>query len=155
MKIYVASSWRNDSQPMVVKALREAGHEVYDFRNPSMGPGARGQGFHWSTIDPRWQSWTPGEFRDALSHPEAVDGFASDLCGMEWADVFVLVMPCGRSAHLELGWAIGAGKRALILLSDGEPELMYGLATKLCTSNGELLEALSDAIDVAREGDAA
>ena len=34
-KIYVASSWRNREQPSVVKALREAGHEVYDFRNPA------------------------------------------------------------------------------------------------------------------------
>ena len=36
-KIYVASSWRNAFYPDVVKALREAGHEVYDFRNPPTG----------------------------------------------------------------------------------------------------------------------
>lgn len=28
MRIYVASSWRNEHQPAVVKALREEGHEV-------------------------------------------------------------------------------------------------------------------------------
>ena len=28
-----------------------------------------------------------------------------------WDDTFVLVLPCGRSAHLELGWAVGQGKR--------------------------------------------
>ena len=33
-KIYVASSWRNPYQPEVVAALKKAGHEVYDFRNP-------------------------------------------------------------------------------------------------------------------------
>ena len=32
-KIYVASSWRNQYFPDVVKILREYGHEVYDFRN--------------------------------------------------------------------------------------------------------------------------
>ena len=32
-RIYVASSWRDPYQPEVVAALREAGHEVYDFRN--------------------------------------------------------------------------------------------------------------------------
>jgi hypothetical protein len=31
-KIYVASSWRNEYYPEVVEKLREAGHEVYDFR---------------------------------------------------------------------------------------------------------------------------
>ena len=29
-KIYVASSWRNQYFPEVVKKLREYGHEVYD-----------------------------------------------------------------------------------------------------------------------------
>ena len=41
-RIYVASSWRNPYQPEVVAALRKAGHEVYDFRNPKDNPG----GFH-------------------------------------------------------------------------------------------------------------
>ena len=36
-KIYVASSWRNEYYPEVVEKLREAGHEVYDFRNPPSG----------------------------------------------------------------------------------------------------------------------
>ena len=31
MHIYVASSWRNTYYPEVVQALRDAGHEVYDF----------------------------------------------------------------------------------------------------------------------------
>ena len=37
MHIYVASSWRNTYYPEVVTALREAGHDVYDFRNPPSG----------------------------------------------------------------------------------------------------------------------
>ena len=34
MHLYIASSWRNTYYPEVVQALRDAGHEVYDFRNP-------------------------------------------------------------------------------------------------------------------------
>lgn len=48
-------------------------------------------------------------------------------------DACVLVMPCGRSAHLELGYAVGARKRTAIYLSDGEPELMYAMADDLLT----------------------
>ena len=47
-KIYVASSWRNQYYPDVVKKLREYGHEVYDFRNPPHNHGA----FLWKNIDP-------------------------------------------------------------------------------------------------------
>lgn len=143
LRLYVASSWRNPEQPKVVECLRLAGFEVYDFRNPHLGPGARGQGFHWREIEPDWKNWSPEQFRKALDHPVARDGFESDRAGMDWSDATVLVMPCGRSAHLELGYAIGAGKPAFILLSDGEPELMYGLATKLCVDLGELLDELA------------
>ena len=126
MKIYVASSWRNGLQPGVVIALRKLGHEVYDFRRP----GLSGDGFSWSKIDVDWRDWSVGEYIESLDHPEAIAGFNSDFEAMQWADVFVLVMPCGRSAHLEAGWAVGRGKPTCILLGDQpfEPELMYRLA---------------------------
>ncbi len=143
MKVYVASSWRNDRQPGVVAALREAGHEVYDFRNPRPGEG----GFHWSEIDPGWRCWTPETYRACLSHPIAERGFASDFAAMKWAEAFVLVQPCGRSAHLELGWACGAGKRAIMLLADGEPELMSKLADHICCDIAEVLAALDRPLD--------
>lgn len=97
-KICVASSWRNDYQPSVVKTLREAGHEVYDFRNPH-----EGYGFHWSGIDPDWKSWTPAKYRDCLKHPMAEKGFNLDIEAMNWADTFVGVQPFGRSASIEMG----------------------------------------------------
>ena len=121
MKIYVASSWRNNIQPKVVEALRIQGHEVYDFKNPEPGD----NGFHWSEIDPDWKQWTPAELKDALRHPIAVRGFNKDMNALDECDVCILVMPCGRSAHLEAGYALGAGKPTIILLADGEPELMY------------------------------
>ncbi len=135
MKIYVASSWRNDKQFGVVGFLRRAGHEVYDFRNPKPG----NSGFHWSDIDPKWQSWEPYQFKEALNHPIAEQGFNLDWEAMAWADVGVLVMPCGRSAHLEAGYFVGAKKPLFILLSDGEPELMYKMSTGVCLSLSELL----------------
>jgi len=145
MRIYVASSWRNLDQPNVVEELRAAGHEVYDFRHPHIGPGKRGQGFHWSAIDEQWQSWTSAAFRDALQVREAQDGFASDFEAMQWADACVLVLPCGRSAHLELGWAWGAGKRTAILMADDqEPELMYLGAERICLDVDELISTLFD-----------
>ena len=122
-RIYVASSWRNPQQPQVVDELRAHGHEVYEFRNP---PDATG--FSWQEIDLQ-QPCTVDEYLAALRSPRAAQGFLADFRAMRWADVCVLVLPCGRSAHLELGWMSGAGKRTLILTRDGEePELMALLA---------------------------
>ena len=128
MKIYVASSWRNERQPEIVAKLREVGHDVYDFKNPRDGD----KGFHWSEIDPDWQNWTPERFRNALNHPIAISGYASDWNAMHEAEACVMVMPCGRSAHIEAGYFVGAFKPLYILLSDGEPELMYNMATLVC-----------------------
>lgn len=112
MKIYVASSWRNPFQQHVVKELRDAGHQVYDFKNPSPGD----NGFHWSEIDPEWQDWGAKSFKEALSHEIAEAGFASDMNALKECDACVMVLPCGASAHLELGWAVGAGKATAVLL---------------------------------------
>jgi hypothetical protein len=124
MNIYVASSWRNVRQPEVVAALRRVGHDVYDFRNPSEDD----HGFHWSEIDEQWQTWDAGSFIDHLEHPLAQSGFRKDMDALVAADGVVLVMPCGRSAHLEFGFALGQGKHGAILVDNGEPELMYRMA---------------------------
>jgi len=120
MNIYVASSWRNDIQPIAVSVLRSAGHVVYDFKNPREGD----NGFHWSELSPNWMEWTTVEYIKALEHPVAEAGFKSDFDAMKWADCFVGVMPFGRSASLEMGWACGQGKLTALVLADAEPELM-------------------------------
>lgn len=138
-KIYLASSWRNEFQPQAVLDLRAAGHEVYDFRNSPHGQG----GFAWGQIDPNWKNWTAKQYRMALLHPIAEKGFNSDLTGMMWADVGILLNPCGRSAHLELGYMAGVGKKTIIWTRDGEePDLMYSLANCICISLEEVLSAL-------------
>ncbi|MEA4918131.1 hypothetical protein [Proteiniphilum sp.] len=122
-KIYVASSWRNEFQPDVVDFLRKKEHEVYDFRNPP-----EKAGFGWSAIDQNWREWDIEQYKEALSHPIAEAGFNSDFNGMKWAEVCVMVLPCGRSANSEAGWMKGKGKRVYVYQPvPQEPELMYKL----------------------------
>ena len=99
MNIYVASSWRNAQQPFVVHTLRNDGHDVYDFKE---------HGFNWAEIDPDWRTWSPERYRACLDHPIARAGFAHDMAALRDCEACVLVRPCGISAHLELGWAVGA-----------------------------------------------
>lgn len=149
-RIYLASSWRNPDQPGLVDLFRRIGlidlfrsqgHEVYDFRNPRPGD----EGFHWSEIDPEWLGWNPVGYRELLKHDIAIRGFMSDFKAMEWADTFVLALPCDRSAHLEAGWAIGAGKPTAILLHEDkfEPELMYLMADLISVDASEVCDWLS------------
>lgn len=126
MKIYVASSWRNKYQPEVVRVLRATNFEVYDFRNPAEGD----YGFSWEEVDPNWQNWTFEEYKRALEHPAAKRGFNFDMEALSWCDACVLVLPCGRDAHLELGWACGRGKMTIIY-SPPEIQVEPGLMSKM------------------------
>lgn len=144
MKIYLASSWRNTHQPEVLEELRAGGHTVYDFRHP-VHPGDD-YGFHWSSVESAPKPWTGEMLRAALTHPVAQAGFEADMGALRACDACVLVLPCGRSAHLELGWAAGAGKlTAVLMLGPEEPELMYRMLDNLSTSVTELLAFLAGA----------
>lgn len=136
MRIYVASSWRNPHQQTVVRALRARGHAVYDFRNPEPG----NHGFAWSTIDPDWARWSSQQYVASLKHPIAESGFALDMQALRDADACVYVLPCGRSASLEAGYAIGAGKpTCALILGEQEPELMLKMVHHIAISVDEVL----------------
>lgn len=148
MNIYVASSWRNTYQPEVVQFLRSLGHEVYDFRNPRPGD----VGFAWrdvpgappATLDQR-RRWEPGVLREVLKHPVAQAGFKSDMDALRAADLVVLVLPCGKSAHLEAGWAAGAQKPVVVYQPEpDEPDLMYLMGDGIVVNLVELAERLPD-----------
>jgi hypothetical protein len=146
MKIYLASSWRNEQQPGLVSRLREANHSVYDFRNP-LGEGPD-TGFAWDKIDSAWQHWTPSQYKDALNTAQARAGFLFDARAMLDSDACVLLMPSGRSAHVEFGWMLGRGKLGYVLLSERkfEPDLMYLLTShnRICLDEEALLLRIAE-----------
>jgi len=134
VRIYVASSWRNQFQQDVVKFLREDGHQVYDFKGDGDGWGESGGGpggFSWSEVDPEWQSWTDDipRYLAGLNHPRAVEGFRRDMDALEACDACVMVMPCGPSASMEMGWAVGANRLVYVYMPGiREPDLMVKMA---------------------------
>lgn len=120
MKIYVASSWRNQRQPIVVNCLRHSGHDVYDFRK---------DGFGWHEVDANWEQWTAEEYVAALTHEHSIRGFNRDMKNLMECDVCIMIMPCGPSASMEMGWAVGAGKKVAVYIpATREPDLMVKMA---------------------------
>ena len=140
-KIYLASSWRNPNQPKAVELLRAAGQKVYDFRHPKPG----NIGFSWGDVAANWLGWTPEEFTEGLQHEISQAGFRSDKEALDWCDTCVLLLPCGRSAHLEAGYAIGQCKPTIIVLDADkfEPELMYLLSAEVVPNINGMVEAVA------------
>lgn len=152
MNVYVASSWRNIFHQNVVAELRgEYGFEVYDFRNPAPG----NNGFAWADCDPEAGLLQRGNvsldhvplsiarYLKMLNHPLAETGFALDMSALMAADAVLLVQPCGRSAHLELGWAAGVGKwTGVLMLEEIEPELMVKMCSWVGTSLNKAVDSM-------------
>lgn len=141
-KIYIASSWKNaDPVRQLAILLRKHGHEVFDFtdeenRIPELDNfvfGAR----QWA----EYLGKNPEqiEYREFLKWDPAIRAFKSDKAGIDWADTIILLLPSGRSSHLEAGYAVGCGKTLYIYgdLPIGEFDAMYGFA-KQCFGSGEI-----------------
>lgn len=119
--IYITGSLRNSQIPIIGNKLRELGQEVFDDWH-SVGPEA----------DDKWKEY---EQRRGRSYREALQGYAArhvfsfDRAHLDRADAVLLVLPAGRSGHLELGYAVGQGKKGYILLDDPDRwDVMYQFA---------------------------
>lgn len=124
-RIYVASSCGNPYQQQLVNDLRKLGHQVYDFKHPS----GRNDNNVWTEMGVDHVIQTNDSYEEAISRKEAVERFEEHRNAMQDADTCVLLLPSGRSSHVEAGWMAGLGKRVFVYNNDREvkPELMYRL----------------------------
>ena len=115
--IYLIGSLRNEKVPKIGKSLRDNGFDVFDDWHGA-GPEA----------DDKWKEYEEARGR---TYAEALDGYAAnhvfsfDKYHLNRCDASILVLPAGRSGHLELGYSVGIGKRGFILY-DHTPKLKDG-----------------------------
>lgn len=141
--IYIIGSLRNPRITEVGNALRAAGYDAFDEWHAG-GPEADDE---WR----RYENDRGRHYKEALAGFHARNIFEFDLRHLNRAHAGVLVMPAGRSGHLELGYLIGQGKLGYILF-DEVPErldIMHNFATAVCFSLGELM----DELDAVKRGD--
>jgi hypothetical protein len=136
MTVYLIGSLRNPYVPVLGEYLRENGISVFDDWH---APGPE--------TDEFWQAYEQGRkktFQEALNGWHAWHVFEYDRTHLDRCDAGVLVLPAGKSAHLELGYMKGLGKPTYVLF-DQEPErwdVMYRFACAVCMNRAELLEHL-------------
>ena len=127
MKIYIASSWQNPYLDDIASILNDRNHQVHDFRaNGSTRPAA-----------PPF----PGAAGSAGNQLEGSDGsldsvmsrlhltstqthYQLQCAALVEAEVLLCVLPGGRSAHVELGMALGLSIPAVLVNDGSEPDLM-------------------------------
>lgn len=140
--LYIIGSLRNPRIPEIAKALRTGGFDVFDDWFAA-GPEADD---YWQ----RYETQRGRDYREALQGRAANNVFQFDKGNLERCDGALLVLPAGKSGHLELGYMAGLGKWTGVLFED-EPErwdVMYQFVNQVFLNQGELedfMEMVRDA----------
>ena len=135
--IYIIGALKNSRIPEIGNRLRSEGYDVMD---EWFTPGAE--------ADINWQKYEKlrgRTYKEALRGRAATNIFLFDKAYINLADIVIMVMPAGKSAMIELGYAKGRGKKAYILLDGMEPEkydVMPNFADQIFTTEDELIAEL-------------
>jgi len=130
MRIYIASSWKNQEKVLALaKRLESEGFEVDAFCRAT----DKRYSFHWSEFVDDEAELLNYNAIDFLNDPRVYRAFKEDKKWLNWSECVIMLMPCGRSSHLEGGYAKGNGKLLYIYgeFPKGEFEVMYALADGL------------------------
>ncbi len=141
MKIYIATSWKMAETALDISALLKGhGHEVDCFCDDSGGRYV----FHFSEVG----DITKLNSINFLEDERSQRAFREDKKWLDWADAVILLLPSGKSAHLEAGYAVGQGKKLYIIgkFPMGEFDVMYGFADGLYKWDN--LTSLLDVLEV-------
>lgn len=133
--IYLIGSLRNPKVPEIANALRGHGLETFD---------------DWYAAGERADdSWRDYEQQRGHSYAEALIGYAAehvfrfDLYHIDRSSAGLLVLPAGKSGHLELGYILGQGKPGYILLDSPDRwDVMYKFATLVTTDLQEIINEI-------------
>jgi len=137
MRVYIIGSLRNPQIPHIANALEAAGHECF----ADWWAGGRDADDWWM----QYEQARGRTHRQALGGYNAKHIFEYDKHDLDRSHAGVLVMPAGKSGHMELGYLAGQGKRAYILFTR-EPErwdVMHLFATPVWSVE-ELVDQMKD-----------
>jgi len=121
LKIYIASSWRNEKAAReLAEYLRDQGFEVDCFCDPSTGRDI----LRRIDYEHELKSLDAIEF---IKDHRVEKIYMVNKYEIKLKDVCILLLPSGKSCHLEAGYAKGNGKKLFIYgdFPKGEVEAMY------------------------------
>ncbi len=136
--IYVIGSLRNKNVPIISNKLR-AINKDWEIFDSWYAPGPHADDYLRDYCKDKGMS-----YKETLQDWAATHIFEFDHFHIKRATDVIMVMPCGKSGHLELGVALGKSKRGYIFFNQ-EPkrvDVMYQFATDIFFNFEELVEEL-------------
>ncbi len=131
MKIYIASSWKNQhAVEMLTEHLRTKGHQVLSFIERAVADEGR------TNIKFDFEQWIHGK--------DGLEKFGYDTLGATKSDLVVYIGPSGTDAWAEVGAAWGSGIRILGLWAKDEPAGLMRHMVNWFADYRTLLEAVPE-----------
>jgi hypothetical protein len=115
---FIAGRWRNsDKVSDLAQKIRKKGYEAYCFIDAT-------RAVHKIDKDPEvyMSDFEKRDWRND-SHVKAV--FERDMTNERNSNVFVMLLPVGKSCHIEAGVAYGMGKKCILIGEQTEAESLY------------------------------
>ena len=142
--LYIIGSLRNREEVIrISNEIRVLGYEAFD---DWLSPGPE--------ADDKWKEYEESRgrtYREALGGWAAVHVFEFDLYHLNRCDGAVLILPAGKSCHLEAGY-IAATKPLFILMDDPSRwDVMYQFATGIAFSLDELKDMIINERNMGQE----
>lgn len=127
---FIASRFRNKESVLdLTEKLRAKGRTVYCF------------------VEDYDDNQSPEEYMQKFENipdwredQSVKDMFEKDMNALKYSDALILLLPAGKSAHVEAGAAYGMGKKCIVIGEQKEAESLYLIFNESYNSVEEFLE---------------
>lgn len=133
---FISSRWRNRDQVLdLASRIRAKGQTVYCFIEQENNPGK-------ATDDPEQ---VMAKFESIINwhlDPLVKKIFKRDLAGLKAAKCIVVLLPGGKSTHIEAGIAYGLRKKLILIGEQKETESTYLIFNKIYKTPDDFIESI-------------
>jgi len=139
---FIASRWRNkEIVEELTEKIRNKGKTVYCFLEEETNN---------SEIKITKEDLSPDDFMnkfesipDWKNNPEVRKIFEIDMSALKNSEKLILLLPAGKSAHIEAGVAYGMGKTCIVIGEQTEAQSLYLIFNKFYNSIDDFISTLN------------
>lgn len=137
---FISGRYRNKTNILdLIKRIRSQGKTAYSFiESPASLAHVGGVDDDTEQMMKQFE-----EIPDWWNDARVREIFETDMAAERAADTFVLLLPAGKSAHLEAGVAYGLGKRCILIGKQEATESLYLIFSEHYDTVDDFLKTLS------------
>jgi hypothetical protein len=136
---FIAARYRNkDNALRLANLIREKGYQPYCFVESNASTS------HVGSLDCNGEeAMTAFEaIKDWQNDPRVKDIFKTDMDALRVSETHILLLPAGKSAHMETGVSYGLGKKMICIGEQKETESLYIMFDEFHDTIEEFIDGL-------------